>query len=134
MPTEKTAQELALQAQANSLHRLDHTVAELNERIARLAIALGVSLAQEEDVRRVLAHKPAASPQAHSDSHHDMSHVWIELRGLLVMRYGIEKHLADDLGASVARRVLAQAEDQLAHDGFKPGADGLDLNHLPHKS
>lgn len=141
MPTEKSAEELALQAQANSLHRLDHTVVALNERIARLAIALGVSLEHEEDVRRVLQHKPAtrapshdAHAPPHNDSHHDMSHVWTELRGLLVMRYGIEKHIADDLGASVTRRVFEQAEAQLASEGFKPGADGLDMSPLSPKS
>jgi hypothetical protein len=126
--------DIQLQAQANSLHRLDTSMAELNARIARLAIVLGVCLDREDDVRRVLTHRPDPHPlhaaQGPEFQKREHEHVLIELRGLLVMRYGIERHIVEDQGASVTRRVLEQAQSELTKHGFKPGADGLDLNQL----
>lgn len=129
-----TISEIHLQAQANSLHRLDKSVAELNARIARLAIALGVSLEDEDVIREVLGHRPDPHPlhteQGERFRKFEHEHLVIELQGLLVMRYGIEMHVAQDQGASVTRRVLEQAQTHLNKHGFKPGADGLNLDHL----
>jgi hypothetical protein len=126
--------ELHVQARANSLDRLDKSMGELNARIARLALALGVSLENEEEVRSILSHRPDARPmhaeQGPRFQQMEHEHVLIELRGLLIMRYGIERHVAEDQGASVVRRVLEQAEAELSKHGFKPGADGLDLEQL----
>jgi hypothetical protein len=130
----RNSDDIQLQAQANSLHRLDTSMAALNSRIARLAMVLGVSLDREDDVRRVLAHHPDPHPlhaaQGTEFQKFEHEHVLIELRGLLVMRYGIEQHIVEDQGASVTRRVLEQAQAELAKHGFKPGADGLDLEQL----
>lgn len=129
-----TDSELQVQARVNSLDRLDKSMAELNARIARLALALGVSLDNEEEVRSILNHRPDARPmhaeQGPRFQQMEHEHVLIELRGLLIMRYGIEQHVAEDQGASVIRRVLEQAEAELGKHGFKPGADGLDLEQL----
>lgn len=126
--------DIQLQAQANSLHRLDTSMSELNARIARLAMVLGLSLDNEDDVRRVLAHHPDPHPlhaaQGPEFQKLEHEHVLIELRGLLVMRYGIERHIVEDQGANVTRRVLEQAQAELSRHGFKPGADGLDLEQL----
>lgn len=126
--------ELHVQARANSLDRLDKSMTELNARIARLALALGVSLENEEEVRSILSHRPDAHPmhaeQGPRFQQMEHEHVLIELRGLLIMRYGIERHAAEDQGVSVVRRVLEQAEAELSKHGFKPGADGLDLEQL----
>lgn len=126
--------DIQLQAQANSLHRMDKSMAELNARIARLAMAIGISLENEDDVRHILMHRPDSHPlhaaQGPAFQKLEHEHVLIELRGLLVMRYGIERHIAEDQGASVTRRVLEQAQSELTKHGFKPGADGLDLEQL----
>ena len=126
--------DIHLQARANSLDHLDKSMVDLNARIARLALALGVSLESEEEVRGILSHRPDARPM-HSEQgprfqQMEHEHVLIELRGLLIMRYGIERHVAEDQGANVVRRVLEQAEAELSKHGFKPGADGLDLEQL----
>ena len=91
------------------LHRREASFEALNARIARLAISLGVPLDHEEHIHDILK-----SPQAtyFADPHH--KRYWIELRGLLVLRYGMEK----------------SAEEHLAIEGFKPGADGLFINAL----
>ena len=130
----KHSSDLQVQARANSLDRLDRSVAELNARIARLAMALNVALDNEEEVRRILSHRPDPHPmhaeQGPRFQQMEHEHVLIELRGLLIMRYGIEQHVAEDQGANVVRRVLEQAEAELRKHGFKPGADGLDLDQL----
>lgn len=126
--------EIHVQAQANSLHRLDKSMVALNSRIARLAMVLSVSLEDEVVVRQILDHRPDPHPmhaeqgaRFHALEH---EHVLIELRGLLVMRYGIEKHIVQDQGAHVTRKVLEQAEAELSRNGFQSGADGLNLEHL----
>lgn len=132
--TPNHSSELHVQARANSLDRLDKSVVELNARIARLAMALGISLDNEEEVRRILSHRPDPHPmhaeQGQRFQQMEHEHVLIELRGLLTMRYGIEQHMAQDQGANVVRRVLEQAEAELSKQGFKPRADGLDLDQL----
>ena len=49
----------------------------------------------------------------------------IELRGLMVMRYRLEKTMSQSHGVSTAREVLDTCEATLAHEGFRPGQDGL---------
>jgi hypothetical protein len=116
-PSKKSQAELQVQARANSLDRLDKSVAELNTRIARLAMALNVSLDNEEEIRSILNHQPDPHPmhaeQGARFQQMEHEHVLIELRGLLIMRYGIEQHAAEDQGANVVRRVLEQAEAEL---------------------
>lgn len=126
--------ELQVQARPNSLDRLDRSLGELNTRIARLALALGISLENEEDVLSILRHQPDAHPMHAEQGARfqalEHEHVIIELRGLLIMRYGIEQHAAEDQGVSVVRRVLEQAQAEMSKHGFKPGADGLNLDQL----
>ena len=55
---------------------------------------------------------------------------WIELRGLLVLRYGMEKNAAEQVGVETLKQILLDAEEHLAIEGFKPGADGLWVHEL----
>ena len=107
------------------LHRMEASFEALNARIARLAISLGVPLDHEEHIHDILK-----SPQATSfaDPHH--KRYWIELRGLLVLRYGMEKSAVEQVGAETLKQILIDAEEHLAIEGFKPGADGLFINEL----
>jgi hypothetical protein len=126
--------EQALDQFANEALRREVTVTELTMRIARLAIALGLKLDEEQDVHRVLHH---ASPSTPAGEHlervvHLRSRAWTELRGLLVLRYEMERHLVEDMGLQLSRRILEDAELHLTIAGFKPGVDGLSLeiHHL----
>lgn len=123
----QAATEKALDHHANEAQRIGSAVTDLNMRIARLAIALGIRLDQSEDVHRVLHHE-LSSTSHHPESDRHRAHAYTELRGLLVMRYDIEKHLIEDMGLQLSRRILEDAELHLAVAGFKPGVDGLSLD------
>lgn len=126
--------DLALDQHANEALRRESTVTDLTMRIARLAIALGLKLDQEEDVHRVLHHTDAPAVQD-ARTHavvHLRARAWTELRGLLVLRYELERHLIEDMGLHLSRRILEDAELHLTIAGFHPGIDGLhlDIHHL----
>jgi hypothetical protein len=126
------------------MRRVGGSFEELNARIARLAIALGVSLETDEAVQRVLgiagvrakSGPPEGVPErrrqrnAFSGSDRRQTHKWVELRGLLVLRYGVEKQYVEAYGLEATRHLLHATEEHLTRDGFKPGADGLDLRPL----
>lgn len=142
MPTEPQP---AHDPESERLHRMELGLEELNARIARLAIGLGVSLDREDQVARVMQHvhevhvpverrsgpaerrttvRPGAGPDRRR------AHKLAELRGLLVLRYSVEKSYVDQVGVTATRQMLVEAEEHLARDGFKPGADGINLKTL----
>jgi len=41
-----------------------------------------------------------------------------------------KKNYAEQIGADTLRQILTDAEEHLAMEGFKPGADGLRLTQL----
>jgi hypothetical protein len=126
--------ELALDLFANEALRRESTVTDLTMRIARLAIALGLKLDLEQGVHRVLHHTTV--PEHHGEQSvravQLRSRAWTELRGLLVLRYELERHLVEDMGLHLSRRILEDAELHLAIAGFEPGVDGLtlEIHHL----
>lgn len=138
MPTESERNEEALAAH---LQRMSNSVEEISARIARLAKTLDVDLQNESELERVLnmdgggapAHErraaansalPAGSPERRK------SHLREELRGLLVLRYGVTRRFVDRVGVDATRHILVNAQDQLEREGFKPGAAGADLRRL----
>ena len=138
MPTESERTEEALAAH---LQRMSGSIEQLSARIARLASALDVDLQNESELDRVLnmdgggapAHErraaansalPAGSPERRK------SHLREELRGLLVLRYGVTRRFVDRGGVDATRHILVNAQDQLEREGFKPGAAGADLRRL----
>jgi len=121
MQTENTTTELALQ---EHVERLSASIERLNARIARLATALDVSLDKDSEVERVLQRDTSAPGDARQ---HRMRE---ELRGLLVLRYGVTTRFTQKLGAEVTRDLFIYAEEKLLREGFRPGADGIDLRAL----
>lgn len=134
-----------MQDSENRLQSMGLAFGELNARIARLAIGLGVSLESEADIARVM-HKahPASnftherrSSQSSVDTFHPganpdrrVAHKMEELRGLLVLRYSVENQFVNDIGVDATRKILTDSESKLEREGFKPKADGIDLNRL----
>ncbi|MFM6990094.1 MAG: hypothetical protein ACKOWD_02155 [Rhodoferax sp.] len=112
-------------APAGPLHRLEASFEALNARIARLAISLGVPLEHETHIHDLLR-----SPQSVSFADPQHKRYWTELRGLLVLRYGMEKSAAEQVGVETLKQILLDAEEHLAIEGFKPGADGLWVHEL----
>lgn len=114
---------------------------ELSVRIVRLSVALGVSLKDERDLQRVLSRPATPAPTNDRRSTPDrragdragrgpdrrVAHQWEELRGLLVLRFGVEKRCLDEFGIDVTRRILTETQAQLERAGFERGADGIDV-------
>ena len=124
---------------------MEASIEALNARIARLAIGLGVSLESEAEVARLMSQNHPASPVAHErrsgagqvDASHmganpdrRVAHKHEELRGLLVLRYGVEMRYVDEVGVVATRQIMVEAEAHLLREGFKPGADGINLDRL----
>ena len=117
---------------------------EINARIARLAIALGVSLQSDDEVTQVINRPKSAvltlerrtgverrtGERASSSPDRRVAWQWEELRGLLVLRYGVERRYVDEVGVVATQHIMVEAEQRLERDGFKPGADGVDLRRL----
>jgi hypothetical protein len=129
------------------LERNETLLHDLNARIARLAIALGVSLHSEQEITDVIheLQAPAVSLERRGNSERRMgersggaerrvSYLRAELRGLLVLRYGAQTRLVAELGVTVTRSIIQNAEAQLDRDGFAPGADGVDRSDYFNRS
>lgn len=139
MPTETDSTAEALQAQ---LHRMSLSIEELGARIARLARALDVNLEQESEINRVLSMEPVKAPAHERRESSDRrtasrmtgerrkAHMWQELRGMLVLRYDISARYVDQLGVNATRSILVNAQEQLVREGFRPGADGYNLQRM----
>ena len=127
-------------AQTQHLIQMESSIEAINVRIARLAMALGVSLNNEHEVALIMSRPQAVSMERRTSVRTDvspdrrMAHLREELRGLLVLRYSIEESYVDDVGVTVTRQIMVEAEEHLVRRGFKPGADGIDLDRLFNKS
>ena len=124
--------------------RVGASLEALNARIARLAMALGIALDDEANLRALVASpqiKPVAverrdtsqsvvSAVIREGPERRVAHQREELRGLLTLRYHLEASSVNEHGLALTRQVLADAQDHLVRQGFKPGADGLDLDHF----
>jgi len=101
----------------------------LNERIARLALSLGVPLDTELDQQRLLSHEETlfsiAPGHADSAQHQHKRRDLETLRGLLVMRCDLMTNMLHDLGLDVTFEIGSAVEEWLQRQGFKPGADGF---------
>ena len=133
------------QQQAEILQRMGASIEDLNTRIARLAIALGISLKNNDEVTQAMSQLQAppvpaerrsdaldrrAGARSEGSADRRLSYKRVELRGLLVLRYGLEMRYVEEVGVSVTRHLMTEAEAHLVRDGFAPGADGVDLTRL----
>lgn len=133
-----------MQINDNTPQRLGASLEALNARIARLAIGLGIKLDEQAEVANLIA-KPqvvqvtherrVASPDGqtrHPGTSGDrrVAHQREELRGLLVLRYHLGTECIADHGLVMTRQIIEMAEEHLVRQGFKPGADGLDLDRI----
>ena len=123
---------------------MESSIEALNARIARLAIGLGVSLKSDAEVARVMNQRPVAAvtnerrgiPERRdtlrtgAGTDRRVAHKREELRGLLVLRYDVETRYVDEVGVIATRQILVEAEAHMVRAGFRPGADGMDLERL----
>jgi hypothetical protein len=147
MPTDGSVPESAPHEEAVGayLHRMQASLQELNSRIARLGIALGLSLDQAGVVERLIEQKlhpkpPGAQPYngpdrratrlPHSGPERRKNLLFEELRGLLVLRYEMERNFADQIGPNATLDMMEHASSNMSRNGFLPGADGMNLKDL----
>jgi hypothetical protein len=117
------AEQTALEIGGEMLERKGEALEGLNKRIARLAIALGLALETDAGLQQAL--HPVARPD---DPHSHASQE--ELRGLLTLRYQMEKQLVDELGDRGLQHMVAQVEQHMERSGFKHGVDGIHEDQL----
>jgi hypothetical protein len=133
-----------MQIDDGKAERMGASLEALNARIARLAMALEVALDDRSAVQALMAtplvkdtvvtaadnSQISVVPSVHVTSERRKAHQLEELRGLLMLRYHLEASSVNDNGLALTRQMLVDAEAHLARQGFKPGADGLGLDHL----
>ncbi len=133
-----------MQINDDQAQRLRASLESLSERIGRLAIGLGIKLDDQRAVQKLMAQPqipPIEKERRSTPAEGDISilstsgerraaHLREELRGLLVLRYHLETVILNDNGLKVTQQIIEQAEQHLIHKGFKPGANGLDLDNF----
>jgi len=125
--------------------RLGLSLEQLNARIARLAMGLGVTLDEPHAMERLLE-RPRLPPGIEDRRKRNLeaghvgicperrtAHLYEELRGLLVMRYQIEAESVSVHGLERTHEILSITETHLEQQGFKPGADGISLSDFAAK-
>ena len=123
--------------ESDLLHRLDAELQALQSRIVQLAIALRAPLDTSADVERILQRPPTPAVATerrgegggrnYGGPERRVSHLWDELRALLVLRYQLCSRLTVVLGASAVHELLAAADAQLRREGFTQATDGMAL-------
>lgn len=137
MRTESHTALLGERPESDLLHRLDGELQALQGRIVQLAIALRAPLETPADIERILQRPPApavATERRAQDGARNyrgperrVSHLWDELRALLVLRYQLCSRLAAVVGAPAVRELLAAADAQLRREGFTQSTGGMKL-------
>jgi hypothetical protein len=137
MRIEAHAALLGERSDTDLLHRLDADVRQLQGRITQLALALHAPLQTEADVERILQ-RPPTPPVAverrregggpsYRGPERRRSHLWDELRALLVLRWQLCSRLAAAVGAPAVHQLLEAADAQLRREGFNGTPPGLAL-------
>lgn len=127
-----------------SISMMEESFEAIDVRIVHLAIALGVSLKNENEMAAaMLQHVASVPPQERRSAserrensrtgysaERRVAQSWEELRGLLALRYDVLKHCVEQVGVVATRQILTEVEGHLLRRGFKSGDDGIDIDHL----
>ena len=112
------------------LSHMETMLEQLNERIARLARLLDISLDAEATRLKILDGSLALPPDWHpSDSGpaKRRRHEWVELRGLMVLRVHMMKGMLDELGLEPTFQIAQLVHENMVQEGFQPGSDGFEM-------
>lgn len=125
MQTEPSNEQEAVAVQ---VHRLVHQLEAMGARISLLARGLGLSLQTPSEIQAVLRCDEACARNTNPRE----TRMLEELRGLLVLRYGVVKQVAnnDQAGAPAARDLLLYANDRLQAKGFDAQDPGINLRPM----
>lgn len=125
----------ATDAMPEDIRRMENTLADVSARIARLAMSLDAPVATLSDFESILNKEvPELAQPAHTltdafpgDGRQRLAREWEELRGLLLLRCDMVRHLVKSHDLHTATTVLAEIEAKLESEGFQPGAQGFNL-------
>ncbi|WP_025916512.1 hypothetical protein [Herminiimonas sp. CN] len=130
----QTSQPPGSDPEVQRLHRMRSSIEAINARIVRLAIALDVSLQNDSEIVQAMSRQQAPGAPRKRQVTADLlkAHKLEELRGLLVLRYGVETRYVGQVGVTATRQILIEAEERMVRKGFNPGDDGVDLDRMYH--
>ena len=115
--------------QAHLTH-IETTLEQLNQRIARLAHLLDISLASEATRLKILDGSLSIADNWQHLGGSDAKrrgHEWAELRGLMVLRLRLMKTTLDELGLEPTYRIAEMVREHMTLEGFQPGSDGFEM-------
>lgn len=87
----------------SGIEHFDHELLELDKQIVRLGVLCGLDMTDQEVVMAVLSGKLGVPGDKL-----DMRKPYMLMKGLLELRYIVEKHCVDDIGASRCSEVLQE--------------------------
>ena len=93
------------------LEHYDQELYALDERIKRLAISCGIDLKQKDIIVSLIK-------GSYSVCHRGNNPICEELRGLLMLKYDIQKHCIDSLVASRCSQIIDEVDEKLRKRGF----------------
>jgi hypothetical protein len=109
-------------ARSEILLRKEAAFENLSKGIARLAIALGLDLETDLGLRNAL------KPERYGDAHKRQGYE--SLRGLLTLRYQMEKQLVEEMGTQAMHQIVVDVEAHMERIGFRHGVDGIHQEQL----
>lgn len=112
------------------LQHIEGALERLNERIARLAQLLDVSLASEATRLSILDGSLArlSDGLASITSPDKRRHMeWEELRALMVLRMRLMKDTLSEMGLEPTLQMAKVVQEHMTHEGFKAGSDGFEM-------
>lgn len=137
MRTEAHTALLGERPDTDRAHRLEAELGALQARIAQLALALRAPLETAADVERILQRPPTpplalerrqeGSGMSWRGPERRTSHLWDELRALLVLRWQLCSRLAATVGAPATQHLLEAAGTRLQREGFTRTPPGMAL-------
>ena len=89
----------------SELEHFDRELAELDKQIVRLGALCGLDPTQQTTITAILG--GAVKPE---DFAADQRRTFLLLKGLLSLRYYVEKHCVDEIGASQCMEVLENTQ------------------------
>lgn len=132
-----TPDELPLDAtQERNAQRVEHSLEQLNTRIALLARLVGADLSSEAVVESILSrshpfflgHERSGGLDQSNDQRR-LIREWEELRGLLTLRCDLMAHTLSDLGLKATQEIASHVQTRRDKEGLKADSDGFHLRH-----
>ncbi len=97
----------------SDLENYENELLALDERISRLSLVCGVDINIDENIVSLIKGNFSICKKAND-------HTARELRGLLMLKYNIEEHCVEELGADKCLTIINDIHEKMKHEGFSP--------------